>query len=259
VAERHAGLDWVSEKRDVLIQDAGGDELLSAAFAHDERGLPALCSTLVRVKVVLVAIERRDGRLIKRLLDGGLGVMAIYPNQVAAARPRFGASAGKFDRVAAFVLCKLACSDHHRFRVLVGDSDDTNALRALSCAREDLVPARVALANQLRAEVERFWPAAAGVGAQIDSLIGLAFCARYPSSLNSCGLKDKRLAAFLARHAYCRRKTPAHRLVELRDAPANAPESGDEARRAIVLALVAALKPIVANISKLTREIAHRV
>ena len=158
--ERYAGVDWASDKHDVLVQDAAGGEVLATTFTHDERGLRALCGTLVRLGVELVAIERPDGLLIERMLDAGLRVMAIHPNQVAAARPRFRASGGKSDRFDAFVLCELARTDSHRFRVLVADSDDTKALRALSRAREDLVRARVELANQLRAELERFWPGA---------------------------------------------------------------------------------------------------
>ena len=257
--ERYAGVDWASEKHDVLVQDVGGEAVLASTFTHDERGLAALCSTLVRLNVVLVAIERPDGLLIERLLDAGLRVIAIHPNQVAAARPRFRASGGKSDSFDAFVLCELARTDHHRFRVLVCDSDETKALRALSRARGDLVQARVALANQLRAELERFWPAATMIFADVDSPIGLAFV-RYPSPSDATGLGEKRLAAFLARHAYCGRKQPAQLLAKLRDAPqGRAGEAEIEARRAIVLALVAALHPIVAKISELTREIAHRV
>ena len=56
------------------------------------------------------------------------------------------------------MLCELARTDSHRFRILEPDSDQTKALRALTRAREDLVAARVTLANQLRSELERFWP-----------------------------------------------------------------------------------------------------
>jgi transposase len=158
------------------------------------------------------------------------------------------------------VLCVLARTDHHRFRVLVADSNDTKALRALSRAREDLVQTRVGLANQLRAELERFWSGAAQIFATIDSPIALAFLARYPSPTDAQSLGEKRLAAFLARHGYCGRKQPTELLAKLRSAPAGrAGESEMEARRAIVLALIAALKPIVTKISQLTSEIAHRL
>jgi hypothetical protein len=50
-----------------------------------------------------------------------------------------------------------------------------------SPAREDLVQARVALGNQLRGELERFWPGPIGLFSDLDSPISLAFLARYPS------------------------------------------------------------------------------
>jgi transposase len=219
-----------------------------------------LCRTLVRLEVELVAIERPDGLLVERLLDAGLRVMAVHPNQVHAARPRFRTAGGKSDRFDAFVLCELARTDSHRFRVLVGDSDDTKALRAVSRAREDLVQARVALANQLRAELERFWPGAAVIFDAVDSPIGLAFLERYPSPLDARGLGEQRLAAFLARHRYSGRKPAAALLAKLHAAPQGRAGSAEiEARRAIVLAHVAALRPLVAKITELTSEIAHRV
>jgi hypothetical protein len=99
---------------------------------HDEKGLRSLCRQLVRLKVALVAVERPDGLLVERLLDAGLRVLVLHPNQVAAARDRFRVSGGKSDGFDAFVLCELARTDHHRFRVLEPDSDATKALRALT-------------------------------------------------------------------------------------------------------------------------------
>ena len=98
-----------------------------------------MCRALVRLGVVLVAVERPDGLLVERLLDAGLRVLALHPNQVAAARDRFRVSGGKSDRFDAFVLCELARTDHHRFRILEPDSDQTKALRALTKYRPNYV------------------------------------------------------------------------------------------------------------------------
>ncbi len=260
MGSKFAGVDWASEKHDVLVSDKAGERLLAATFAHDEAGIAALCRALVRLDVKLVAVERPDGLLIERLLDAGLRVMAIHPNQVAATRDRFRVSGGKSDRFDAFVLCELARTDSHRFRVLVPDSDQTKALRALTRAREDLVETRVALANQLRSELERFWPGATLIFAEIDSPIGLAFLERYPSPTDAHGLGEKRLAAFLARHSYSGRRKPRELLAKLKSAPeGRAGEHETEARRQVVLALVTALRPLVAKIAELTAEVAHRV
>jgi transposase len=258
MGSNYAGVDWASEKHDLLVADETGDAVLAATFAHDERGLIALCKALVRLRVELVAIERPDGLLIERLLDAGLRVMAIHPNQVAAARPRFRTSGGKSDRFDAFVLCELARTDNHRFRVLVPDGDQTKGLRALTRAREDLVATRVALANQLRTELERYWPGAAAIFKDVDSPISLAFIKRYPSPGDARGLGSQRLGWFLARHAYSGGKQPEQLIKKLRSAPdGRAGEQEIEARRQIVLALVTAIEPLVAKISELTSEIGH--
>jgi transposase len=180
MADRYAGIDWASETHDVLVADETGAEVVAATFAHDENGLSALCRVLVRLEVVLVAIERPDGLLVERLLDAGLPVLPLHPNKVAAARDRFRVARGKSDRFDAFVLCELARTDHHRFRVLEPDCDQTKAIRALTRAREDLVAARTGIVNQLRAELERFWPGPLRLFSHMDAEILLAFLERYP-------------------------------------------------------------------------------
>jgi transposase len=138
--------------------------------------------------VTLVAIERPDGLLVERLLEAGLRILPLHPNQVAATRDPFRVSGGKSDRFDAFVLCELARTDHHRFRVLEPDSDQTKAPRALTRAREDLVGTRTALGNQLRAELARFWPGPLGLFRDLHSRISLAFLERYPSPADARGL-----------------------------------------------------------------------
>jgi transposase len=251
-------VDWAAEQHSLLIEDERGLVLLEDSFAHTEQGVGDLCRLLVRRRVERVALERPDGLLVERLLDAGLTVLALHPNQVKAARARFRAQGGKSDRFDAFVICELCRTDAHRFRALVPDTDETKALRALTRAREDLVATRVALANQLRAELERFWPGAKQIFADVDSQVALAFLERYPSPADTRGLGEKRLAAFLARHGYSGRRTPRELLERLRGAPSGrAGEAELEARRQIVLALVAAIRPLVERISKLTAEIAH--
>jgi transposase len=255
-----AGVDWASDKHEVLIADETGRQLLAATFAHTEAGIARLCRALADHGVDRVAVERPDGLLVERLLDAGLIVLAIHPNQVAAARPRFRPAGGKSDAFDSFVLCELARTDHHRFRVLEADRDDTKALRAMTRAREDLVQTRVALANQLRSELGRFWAGATTIFADVDSPICLAFLQRYPSPADARTLGHKRLAAFLARHRYSGRRCPDELLTRLRTAPAGRAGSAEtEARRNTVLALVATLRTLVTQISQLTSDIAHAV
>src|SRR5215469_691903 len=132
---RFAGVDWASEEHAVCVVDERGRILEGRRYHHSEPGIRALCARLLRLEVALVAIERPDGLLIERLLDAGLAVVAVHPNQVCAMRPRFRAAGGKSDSFDSFVLAELARTDSHRFRVLVPDSDETKALRAMTRAR----------------------------------------------------------------------------------------------------------------------------
>jgi len=251
-----AGIDLASQEHRLVVVEADGRRLDERRVAHSEVGLSALCRRLLELGVTRVALERPNGLVVDRLLEAGVTVVAVHPNQLAAARDRYRAGGGKSDGFDAYVLAELARTDMHRLTVLEPDGDETRALRALTRAREDLVEQRVALANRLRAQLEAFWPGAARIFSEVDSPIALAFLERYPSPEDARLLGEKRLAAFLARHRYCGRKSATELLARLRSAPegrAGALES--EARRAVVLGLVAALKPLVEQIKLLTGEI----
>jgi transposase len=253
----YAGVDWASEKHDLLIEDPAGEEVTAGTFAHSETGIAALCAALVRHDVELVAIERPDGLLVDRILDAGIRIVALHPNQVAASRDRFRASGGKSDRFDCFVLCELARTDAHRFRVLEPDSDQTKALRALTRAREDLVHARVALAQQLHAELDRFWPGPTRMFAKVDTPVCLAFLEKYPSPHDAKTLGEKRLEAFLRAHRSTKAKHAADMLSQLRDAPAGRAGLTETARRrSVVLGLVRTLSVMVTETSRLEAEIA---
>jgi transposase len=245
-----AGIDWAAEAHEVCISNEGkASERFSAA--HDERGIAALAERLAGLGVARVAIERPDGILVERLLAAGIEVLAIHPNQVKAARARFAVAHGKSDRFDAYVLAELARTDAHRFRALVPDGEETKALRALTRAREDLVGVRVELANQLRAQLQAFWPGAL-IFREVDSPISLAFLERYPSPARAKGLGAGRMAAFLARNSYSGRTDPAELVARMRSAAqGTAGQVEVDARGAVVASLVCSLKSIVAEIAAL--------
>jgi len=258
--EPSAGIDWASEEHALCVVDAAGRKLAGELFAHDEAGIRALVGRMRSLHVGRVAIERPDGLLVDRLLEAGFTVLPVHPNALKATRPRYEAAGGKSDGFDAFCLAELARTDFHRLRALAPDSDETKALKALTRTREDLVKARVRLGNELRAQLQAFWPGAAEIFFDVDSSIALSFLERYPSPADARGLGEKRLEGFLARHRYSGRRPAAELLGRLRSAPegrAGALES--EARRGAVLGLVAALKPIVAQIAELTSQIAGAV
>jgi len=256
-----AGIDWGGAQHAVCVLDDHGKIILSTQVSHDARGLSGLCQRLQRIDpAVPVAIERPSGLLVDTLLQAGLAVVPIHPNVVKACRPRYRAATGKYDAGDAYVLADVLRTDGHRFRTLAPLSDAMQALRALVRSRDDLVAERIALANQLRALLESFWPAPAGLFAEIDSPIALAFIERYPTPASAARLGEKRLAGFLAAEGYCGRTSPARLLQRLREAPPGQAGSAEQqAKGAVVSALARVLSVLVTQLSRITSRIEHDI
>jgi transposase len=252
------GIDWASDAHAVCVVDDRGRVRWQASVAHSMSGLAELLRGLRRFGTLLaIALERPSGLLVDTLVEAGHRVVPIHPNVLKASRPRYTATGAKSDPADAFMLADLLRTDAHRFRALQPLTDDTRALRALVRGRDDLVRQRVALTNQLRALLDRFWPGAAALFADIASPIALAFLARYPTPASAARLGDKRLAQFLTQHAYCGRRPVAELLRRLRAAPASlVGDSEAEASGELVRALIAVLTPLGSQIQQLTAAIA---
>jgi transposase len=257
------GLDWASREHAVCVIDDHGRVLDQFTVEHSATGMTELSTRLCKrapATELRVAIERPTGLIVDTLVEEGFVVVPIHPNVVKATRPRYSAAQGKTDLGDAYLLADVLRTDGHRFRVLKPLSDETKALRALVRLRDDLVDQRVALANRLRCLLEQFWPGAAAVFADVDSTIALDFLDRYPTPSSASSLGEKRMAAFMGRHAYCGRRSAAELLTRLRAAPVGV--SGEleaEAKGECVRALVAVLRPLVVQVQTLTAAVEHAV
>ncbi len=259
----HGGLDWGATAHAVCIVDGTGKAVARIEGRHDAVGLADMLTRLRKLAPpaeLPIAIERPSGLIVDALIEAGHPVIPIHPNVVKACRPRYRAAGGKSDPGDAYMLADILRTDGHRFRPLMPLCDDIRALRALVRGRDDLVAQRVALANQLRSLLEGFWPGAAAIFADIDSPIALAFLARYPTPDSASRLGEKRLASFMAHHAYCGRRSPAALLARLRAAPKGlASEAEADARGELVRALAAVLERLVSEIARLSSRIEHAV
>lgn len=257
------GLDWASREHAVCVVDERGGTVAQFTVTHSATGMTELVAQLTKVAApaeLRVAIERPSGLVVDTLVEHGFVVVPIHPNAVKAARPRYSAAQAKTDIGDAYLLADLLRTDGHRFRSLVPLSDETKALRGLVRVRDDLVAQRVALGNQLRCLLEQFWPGAAEIFADVDSPIALDFLDRYPTPGSAASLGEKRMAAFMARHAYCGRRSAVELLERLRGAPRSAAgELEAEAKGECVCALVAVVRPLVAQIATLTAAVEHAV
>ena len=169
--------------------------MLRSTIDHSAAGLQTLVRILTRAGVEEVAIERPDGPVVDVLLDAGITVMVTNPDQLKNLRSRYGSAGNKDDRFDAYVLADTLRTDRIRLRPLVPDGPATVALRTSCRARKDLVGHRVSMANQLREHLNRAFPGAVGLFAELDSPISLAFLTRFDCQDRADWLTPTRLGA----------------------------------------------------------------
>jgi len=204
-----------------------------------------------------VAIERPNGRLVDLLLEAGHPVVPVSPNAIKTWREGEVLSGAKSDAGDAAVIAEYLRLRQRRLRTAAPYSDETLALRTVVRSRGDLVEMRVAATNQLSALLEAHWPGAKAIFADVESPISLEFLTRYPTPAAAAHLGEKRMAAFLIKHGYSGRRTPAQLLTRLRSAPAGTGrEALTEALRDAVLAAAGVLTALNASVKNLDRSIA---
>lgn len=228
-----AGIDWASGDHAVAVVDCTGSVVERLTVEHSAAGLHRLLGLLRRTGAQEAAIERPDGPVVAALLGAGITVVVISPNQVKHLRSRYGSAGNKDDRFDAFVLADTLRTDRARLRPLHPDSPATTALRDACRARKDLVAARIASANQLRAHLQHALPGAVGLFADLDSAISMRFLTRFTTQEQADWLSPKRLAAWLAANGYCGRQDPATLHARLTAAPRGL--TGDAATHAAAI------------------------
>ena len=257
------GVDWGCGSHAVGVIDTQGRLLDRFEVGHDREGLAVLVARLMKhgsPGEIPIAIERPSGLLVDALVEAGFAVVPIHPNVVKACRPRYRAVSAKSDPGDAYILADVLRTDGHRLHPLRPQSDAIKALRSLVRGRDDLVGAKVALANQLSALLDSFWPGAVAIFADVASPIALAFIERYPTPEAAARLGPKRLAGFLAQHQYCGRRSPEALLQRLHAAPEGcAGETESEAKGELVRAVARTLQSLVGEITKITSRIEHMV
>ena len=256
----YAGVDWATRTHAVCVVDPNGAIRARFEVPNTGKSYARLCKRLIKLGVAGVAIERPDGPLVEAMLEAGLRVVVVTPRQVKALRSRYGASGAKSDPADAEVLADVLRTDGHRLAPLTQDSDPTKVLRALTRTRKDLQEARVALVNQLTSQLERCFPGAIGLFAELHTPVAVAFLRRYPTSHAAAGLTQAKLAAFLRRLHYPGR-TPVHVLFSrIQTAPVAGISPVEAAGRAVcVLALLEAIQACARQERELEAEIIERL
>jgi transposase len=254
-----AGIDWARDDHAVSVVDARGREISRHTVGHSAAGLRELTCVLARAGAGEAAIERPDGPVIDALLGAGITVVVISPNQVKNLRGRYGPAGNKDDRFDAFVLADTLRTDRARLAPLTPDSPATVSLRRACRARKDLIRHRVALASQLRAHLHNVFPGAAGLFAEIDSPVSLAFLARFDTQDRAGWLTPARLGKWLASIGYSGRTAPAVLHARLAAAPRGITGNDAATQATITHAMHAVLVTLTTQIKALSAQISDQL
>jgi transposase len=253
------GIDWARDDHAVAVIDIDARPVYRGVIEHSAKGLQDLISVLRRTGVDEVAIERPDGPVVDALLEAGITVVVVNPNQVKNLRSRYGSAGNKDDRFDAFVLADTLRTDRGRLRPLTPDTAATVALRALCRARKDLVIHRVRVANQLRAHLNRVYPAPIGLFDALDSPISLRFLTRFDCQDRLDWLTPKRLSTWLSSVGYQGRTDATVLHARLSARPRGLTEADGALYVGITTALVATLTNLVSQITQLSAQIAAQL
>lgn len=248
-------IDWASEKHVGAVVDHTGRLVARYEFSHSAAGLAAMLRRFAQHGVERVAIERPDGPVVDTLLDSGLTVFVIHPRQMKNLRGRYGNAGNKDDTLDAFVLADVLRTDAARLRPLQRDTDATRGLRALTRARKDLVEARVALTNQLLANLQLVLPGAVGLFSRLDSPISLAWLRRFTTQQQADWLSPRRFNIWLRGQGYCGHKTGQQLHDHLVAAPRGLSGIEGDARAVVTLALLDSIGQLNGRIAVLERQI----
>jgi transposase len=161
----YAGVDWASQSHHVRLIDRDGRHLGERIFKHDGQGLVAMADWLMATSGaeqpadIAVAIEVPHGPIVETLLERGFAVHALNPKQMDRFRDRYSPAGAKDDSRDSLVMASALRTDPHCFRLLAVTDPIVIELREWSRIAEQLGEQRTRLANRLREQLWRYFPA----------------------------------------------------------------------------------------------------
>ena len=160
----YVGIDEADAEHEVAVVDSSGEVVLQGLrIAHSAEGQDKLVRELDRLSdgdrtVVAIALERPHGAVVDCLLDSGFAVHSINPKQVDRFRDRHTSAGAKDDRLDAFVQADSLRTDRKLFRRLKAGDPLVIRIRDLARVRKGIQEDLIALTNQLRSELHRYFP-----------------------------------------------------------------------------------------------------
>jgi transposase len=215
------GVDWATVDHEVCTLDPSGKHVDARSFKHSGDGLADLCAALQKLgdpATIAVAIEVPHGAVVETLLDRGFAVFAINPKQLDRFRDRFTVAGAKDDRRDAMVLADSLRTDGHLFRRLETQPSTIIELREWSRMHDELQGDRNGIVNQMRAQLNRYYPALLAVVGDPGEDWATRLLELLPDHAAAMKVKPARVTKLLKDHRI-RRIAAEEILAQLRATP----------------------------------------
>jgi transposase len=253
-----AGIDWANAHHDIVIIDETGRQVGSCRVDHSPQGLHDLKIFLESVigserDQVACIIETNHGLLITALLEAGYPVFPVNPKTVDRRR---AASGAKTDLIDAYLLAKTGRADFADLRRLEPDSPKVAELKALCRDQDRLIQSQTRLVNQLTACLKAYYPIALQLFSKLQQRSTLVFLQTYPTPEQARKASDEQIAQALKQAGHPMAKMVAPKIVETLHQPQLQADSiTTRTKSRLMLALIAQLLPLVAQIATYDKEI----
>ena len=201
----YVGIDCGGATHQACVLDAVGREVGVRAVPHSGAGLAAFEAWLHEVAGpsltrVAVGLETPHGAPVALCLAAGAAVFAINPKQLERFRERVSAAGAKDDRRDARVAASALRTDRGVFHRVPVEDARLVAVRELARMGDELRTEAARLSNQLRAQLERYFPQVLTLVPAADEPWLWALLDEAPTPAAAARLTERRLARLLREH-----------------------------------------------------------
>jgi len=255
-----AGVDWGSQSHCVFLTDGDDRKIGERSFKHSGEGLAEMAAWLMETSgaaepgQIQAAIEVPHGPVVETLVERGFKVHAINPKQMDRFRDRFTIAGAKDDSRDAEVMASALRTDPRCFRALAVADPIIVQLREWSRIAEDLGVERNRLANRLREQFWRYFPAMLELEDDLGAEWLLDLWEAAPTPQKASRLREATIAKLLKRHRI-RRLDAAAVMQAIRSAPLHVAAGTVEAASAHVASLIARIRLLNRQIKDAHRRI----
>lgn len=157
------GMDWGRLEQAVCVTDEAGDVVWRGRAGHSGQSLRELVEHLTSLVSgelgrLQVGLERPDGVIVSTMLDAGIPVSSINPQQMSAFRSRYSSSGAKDDERDALLLSRVLRTDGDCFRKLSAVPAEVTTAGRLARMHGSMTKDMVALSNQVKEVLFQYYP-----------------------------------------------------------------------------------------------------